>query len=191
MANPNSNSIDVDSSINMNNTQETSSDDEFQSETCSNSDVEDENHRPNNVHPFFSRQMLNSSQSLCSPNNELDNFNGVEYLLATLKSAMGSLEFDKSLVLQSKMAGEINNTSNEIITTIDELKNCLKEHSDKFEKLQKYIIPEIESNLNQSVKSVRRMTRYVKERHPIAYAKGRDKVLHRVSNEDEDVELFL
>lgn len=39
-------------------------------------------------------------------------FNPIEYLIGSLNNALDSLAFDRTLVIQSKMAGELNNSAN-------------------------------------------------------------------------------
>lgn len=111
--------------------------------------------------------------------------NAVEYLMGSLNAAMDSLQFDKSLVIQSKMAGYINNSTNEVLRTIDELEIALQEHIEKYELLKKEIIPEIESNLRNGTKIVKKLTEYVKNEHPVEYSKGRSKVLENLTEEEE------
>lgn len=111
--------------------------------------------------------------------------NAVEYLMGSLNAAMDSLQFDRSLVIQSKMAGNINNSTNEVLKTIDELQMALQEHVKKYDLLKREILPEIESNLRNSTRIVKKLTNYVKNQHPVEYSKGRSKVLENLTEEEE------
>lgn len=112
-------------------------------------------------------------------------FKPIEYLIGSLNSALDSLAFDKTLVIQSKMAGELNNTSNEVLKMIEEIETSLKEHIIKYERLKQEIIPGIESNLKKGNKIADRLTNYVKDVYPVEYSKGRSKVLDNLTEDEE------
>lgn len=121
---------------------------------------------------------------------DFDDFSAVEYLAKAFEDALYSLQYDKALVVQSQMAGEINNTQHEIITLIEELERAIVVQREKYRHLKLNVIPEIQANLKQSTKSINELTKAMKKRYPVEYAKGRDKVLNRVTDEDMDSDLF-
>lgn len=121
---------------------------------------------------------------------DMDDFNPVEYLIKSFEDALNSLQYDKALVLQSQMAGEINNTSHEVAMMIEELEQCIRTQTEKYQRLKLIIIPEIQSNLKQSTASINELTKYMKKNHPVEYARGRDKVLNRITDDDQDTSLF-
>lgn len=121
---------------------------------------------------------------------DLDDFSPVDYLIKSFEDALNSLQYDKALVIQSQMAGEINNTSHEIVRMIEELELCIRTLTNKYQHLKLVIVPEIQSNLKQSTISINELTKYMKKNHPVEYAKGRDKVLNRITDEDQDTDLF-
>lgn len=112
-------------------------------------------------------------------------FNPIEYFIGSLNNALDSLAFDKTLVIQSKMAGELNNSANEVMKIIDEMEFLLKEHIAKYEKLKQEILPEIEGNLRKGTKMANKMTAYVKEVYPVEYSKGRSKILDNLTEDEE------
>lgn len=112
-------------------------------------------------------------------------FNPIEYLIGSLNNALDSLAFDRTLVIQSKMAGELNNSANEVLKIVDEIEFSLKEHTTKYEKLKQEILPEIESNLRRGTKMANKLAAHVKERHPVEYSKGRSKVLDNLTEDEE------
>jgi hypothetical protein len=128
------------------------------------------------------KSILNEKPSLI-PNES--RFNAIEYLANSLKIALDSLEFDKALVIQSKMAGNLNNSTNEVLKTIEELKVALNDHIQRYELLKKEILPEIESNLRNGTKIVKKLTDYVKNEYPVEYSKGRSKVLENLTEDEE------
>ncbi|QPG72920.1 hypothetical protein FOA43_000224 [Brettanomyces nanus] len=114
-------------------------------------------------------------------------FNAVDYLINSLYNSLDSVELDQSLVQQSQISGEMNNTANEISKTIKELKQSLQEHIEKYEKLKKRIIPEIIANLNQSSKISKKLAVKMKTQYPVEYSKSKDKVLNRLTDEEQDL----
>lgn len=112
-------------------------------------------------------------------------FNPIEYLIGSLNNALDSLAFDRTLVIQSKMAGELNNSANEVLKIVDEIDSSLKEHIAKYEKLKQEILPEIELNLRRGTKMANKLTAHVKERYPVEYSKGRSKVLDNLTEDEE------
>lgn len=120
-----------------------------------------------------------------SSQNQEQQFSPIEYLIGSLNNALNSLEYDKSLVIQSKMAGELNNTTNQVLKTIEDLQASLTEQIAKYERLSKEIIPEIEYNLRKATKNAKILTKYVKSTYPIEYSKGRSKVLENLTEDEE------
>ncbi|KAG0680489.1 KxDL motif-containing protein 1 [Pichia californica] len=112
-------------------------------------------------------------------------FNAIEYLIGSLSMALDSLTFDKTLVIQSKMAGELNNSSNDVLKAIEEMEISLKEHIIKYNNLKNNIIPEIESNLRKGTKLANKLTAYVKKEYPIEYSKGKAKILDNLTEDEE------
>lgn len=112
-------------------------------------------------------------------------FNAVEYLVGSLNSALDSLAFDKAIVIQSKMAGEINNSSSEVLKSIKETEDLLKENILKYNKLKNVILPGIEANLSKNAKTAKKITTYMKELYPVEYSKGRSKVLDNLTEDEE------
>ncbi|VEU23804.1 DEKNAAC105031 [Brettanomyces naardenensis] len=114
-------------------------------------------------------------------------FNTVDYLISSLYNSLDSLELDRSLVQQSQISGEMNNVTSKILQTIDELRMCLEEHIAKYEKLKLTIIPEIVSNINQSAKISKGLAEKMKKYYPVEYSKSKDKVLNRITDDQEDI----
>ncbi|GMG19327.1 unnamed protein product [Ambrosiozyma monospora] len=115
------------------------------------------------------------------------NFNAVEYLINSLYNSLDSIELDRALVIQSQLSGKFNNTSNEILALLDEIKESLNEHIEKYERLKKVVIPEIVGNINKSTKLAHKLTQSMKESYPIEYSKSKDKVLNRISDDEENL----
>ncbi|ODV87012.1 hypothetical protein CANARDRAFT_179720, partial [[Candida] arabinofermentans NRRL YB-2248] len=115
------------------------------------------------------------------------NFNAIDYLINSLYGSLNAIELDRSLVLQSQISGELNNTSKEILVLIDELSSKLTDHVTKYENLKTKIIPGLISNLNKSTKMAAKLTHAMKDMYPVEYSKSKDKVLNRVTDEDEDL----
>lgn len=114
-------------------------------------------------------------------------FNGVDYLINSLYNSLDSVQLDRSLVQQSQISGEMNSTTSDILRTIDELERCLKEHIAKYEKLKRQIIPEIVSNISKSARVSSRLRESMKRSYPVEYSKSMDKVVNRITNDEEDL----
>ncbi|GME92729.1 unnamed protein product [Ambrosiozyma monospora] len=115
------------------------------------------------------------------------NFNAVEYLINSLYNSLDSIELDRALVIQSQLSGKFNNTSNEILGLLDEIKESLNDHIEKYERLRKVVMPEIVGNINKSTKLAHKLTQSMKESYPIEYSKSKDKVLNRISDDEENL----
>lgn len=159
--------------------------------TLSDSDSDNDNQHLNDNNNNLERMFTGSSQTMKMEKPSLvpneSTFNGVEYLIGSLTSALDSIEFDKTLVMQSKMAGEIHNISNDVLKTIEEMEFTLKEHIKKYNQLKTEIIPEIESNINKSTKIANKLTKYMKQKYPVEYSKGRSKVLDNLTEDEADL----
>ncbi|AWU73926.1 hypothetical protein CAS74_001724 [Pichia kudriavzevii] len=116
-------------------------------------------------------------------------FNTVDFVLQSLNGALNSIEYDKALVIQSKMAGNLNSTTNDVLRKIERLQEALEEHIVKYRRLKEVIIPQIDRNLQEATKITKRLTRHVKEIYPVEYSKGRSKVLENLTEDEEG--LFL
>lgn len=146
----------------------------------------------NNSEDELVLERLRSSSPIGTTNREKPSlipnesrFNAVEYLINSLNGALDSLAFDKTLVVQSKMAGELNNSSNEVLKTIKNMEDSLKEHILRYNELKNEILPEIESNLQKGTKLANKLTEYVKVNYPVEYSKGRSKILDNLTEEEE------
>ncbi len=113
-------------------------------------------------------------------------FNSVEYLLKSLYNSLESSDLDKSLVQQSQISGEMNSVEQELLKTIRELRDCLGQHLEKYEQLKRDI-PEIIDNLKQSATLSKKYTEKMKKYYPVEYSKSKDKVLNRITNDEEDL----
>lgn len=121
---------------------------------------------------------------------DFDDFDTPGFLLRALEDALNSLQYDQALVVQSQMAGQINNSLLELEKIIPELESSLKQLRESYKQLRNDIVPEIVANLKQSATIIKEITRYMKKHHPVEYAKSRDKVLNRITDEDQDTDLF-
>lgn len=151
-----------------------------------------ENDIENNTEDELVLERLRSSSPIGTTNREKPSlipnesrFNAVEYLINSLNNALDSLAFDKALVVQSKMAGELNNSSNEVLITIKNMEDSLKEHISKYNELRNEILPEIELNLQKGTRLANKLTEYVKTNYPVEYSKGRSKILDNLTEEEE------
>lgn len=116
-------------------------------------------------------------------------FNPIEYLIGSLNEAMSSLESDKTLVVQSKMAGNLNNATSEVLKMISDLQESLEEHIVNYESLKSEVLPELEANLRLGTDLVEKITAYMKDVYPVEYAKGRSKVLENLTEDEEGLYL--
>lgn len=116
-------------------------------------------------------------------------FKSIDFLLASLDSAMNTLEFDKALVIQSQVAGSLNSASSDIQKSIESLEEELKLQIDKYTNLKSRILPGIESNLKKTRKKVKNITSYLQAKYPVEYSKGRSKILENLTEDEEG--LFL
>lgn len=114
-------------------------------------------------------------------------FNAIEYLLGSLESAMNSLKFDKALVIQSQMAGNLNNASNDVLNAITELQDEIKAQIGKYCILKDQILPEIEANLKIGTKKMNKISFYLQSKYPVEYSKGRSKVLENLTEDEEGI----
>lgn len=117
------------------------------------------------------------------------NFNPSDFLFHSLEAAMDSEQYDKALVLQSQMAGNINNASNEVTSTIKCIQEAMETHKMKYTILKDRILNEIEANIKISTAWVEKLTIQLKDKYPIEYSKGRSKVLENLTTDEEG--LFL
>lgn len=141
------------------------------------------------INTTASASVLRREKPSLVPNESNYTFNPIEYMVETLNGALDSLEYDQSLVVQSKMAGELNNSSNEVLKTISELKAAIHEHIAKYELLQKQIIPDIDRNLRKASQQIKQLTALSKAKYPVEYARARAKVLDNVNSDEEGVYL--
>lgn len=114
-------------------------------------------------------------------------FNAIEYLIASLNNSLSAIELDRSVVLQSKVSGELNSTSIELLKMMDELQEKIEDHAERYKRVKKTVIPELTSNLAKSEKLVNSLTRSMKSKFPVEYSKSKDKVLNRITAEEEDL----
>lgn len=132
-------------------------------------------------------QAASNSSSITKDSMLIDGqFNSVDYLIKALYDSLDSVELDKSLVQQSQISGQMNNTSKELLNTIEALEKKLQEHIKKYEQLKK-IVPQIIRNINQSEKLAKKCTEKMKKYYPVEYSKSRDKVLNCITEDEEDL----
>jgi hypothetical protein len=141
------------------------------------------------IHTTASTSTIRREKPSLVPNESTYTFNPTEYLVETLNGALDSLEYDQSLVVQSKMAGELNNSSNEVLKTISDLRNTITEHVAKYELLQKQVLPEIAYNLRKASQRVKQLTTHARETYPVEFARARARVLENITSDEEGVYL--
>ncbi|KAG7881244.1 hypothetical protein KL938_003374 [Ogataea parapolymorpha] len=122
-----------------------------------------------------------------TPVEEQSTFNAVDYLIGSLNSSLDSVQLDRSLMMQSQVSGTINNTMQDLLRTMNEVSEKLENHIKRYEQLKTQIIPELNANLDKNTKLCNKLTKKMKETYPVEYSKSRDKVLNRVTEEDEDL----
>ncbi|KAG7879002.1 hypothetical protein KL905_003603 [Ogataea polymorpha] len=122
-----------------------------------------------------------------TPVEEQSTFNAVDYLIGSLNNSLDSVQLDRSLMMQSQVSGTINNTMQDLLRTMDEVSEKLENHIKRYEQLKTQIIPELNANLDKNTKLCNKLTKKIKETYPVEYSKSRDKVLNRVTEEDEDL----
>ncbi|ESX02966.1 hypothetical protein KL918_002260 [Ogataea parapolymorpha] len=122
-----------------------------------------------------------------TPVEEQSTFNAVDYLIGSLNSSLDSVQLDRSLMMQSQVSGTINNTMQDLLRTMNEVSEKLENHIKRYEQLKTQIIPELNANLDKNTKLCNKLTKKIKETYPVEYSKSRDKVLNRVTEEDEDL----
>lgn len=116
-------------------------------------------------------------------------FDSIDYLLSGLESAMNSLEFDKALVIQSQVAGNLNSTSSDIQKSIESLQTELQLQIERYSTLKTILLPQIEANIKKSAKRIDKITLYLKSKYPVEYSKSRSKILENLTEDEEG--LFL
>lgn len=116
-------------------------------------------------------------------------FDSIDFLLSGLESAMNSLEFDKALVIQSQVAGNLNSTSSDIQKSIESLQTELQLQIERYSTLKTILLPRIEANIKKSAKRIDKITLYLKSKYPVEYSKGRSKILENLTEDEEG--LFL
>ncbi|KAG7827703.1 hypothetical protein KL920_004466 [Ogataea angusta] len=122
-----------------------------------------------------------------TPVEERSTFNAVDYLIGSLNSSLDSVKLDRSLMMQSQVSGTINNTMQELLRTMNEVSEKLEKHIKRYEQLKTQIIPELSANLAKNTKLCNKLTKNMKDTYPVEYSKSRDKVLNRVTEEEEDL----
>lgn len=121
------------------------------------------------------------------PDNQQSRFDAVEYFLQSINASLSTLELDKSIVLQSQLSGLLNDKSKLLALKIDELQDFLSEYKARISEYQSKTIPSLVSGLHSSEKRILRLNHYMKKNHPIEYQKSKDKVLNRITDEDDDL----
>ncbi|TID29639.1 hypothetical protein CANINC_001758 [Pichia inconspicua] len=116
-------------------------------------------------------------------------FDSIDFLLSGLESAMNSLEFDKALVIQSQVAGNLNSTSSDIQKSIESLQTELQLQIERYSTLKTILLPQIDANIKKSAKRIDKITLYLKSKYPVEYSKGRSKILENLTEDEEG--LFL
>ncbi|KAG7695520.1 hypothetical protein KL930_003518 [Ogataea haglerorum] len=122
-----------------------------------------------------------------TPAEERSTFSAVDYLIGSLNSSLDSVQLDRSLMMQSQVSGTINNTMQDLLRTMNEVSEKLENHIKRYEQLRTQIIPELSANLAKNTKLCNKLTKKMKDTYPVEYSKSRDKVLNRVTEEDEDL----
>lgn len=116
-------------------------------------------------------------------------FDSIDFLLSGLESAMNSLEFDKALVIQSQVAGNLNSTSSDIQKSIESLQTELQLQIERYSTLKTILLPQIDANIKKSAKRIDKITLYLKSKYPVEYSKSRSKILENLTEDEEG--LFL
>ncbi|KAG7787878.1 hypothetical protein KL910_003432 [Ogataea haglerorum] len=122
-----------------------------------------------------------------TPAEERPTFSAVDYLIGSLNSSLDSVQLDRSLMMQSQVSGTINNTMQDLLRTMNEVSEKLENHIKRYEQLRTQIIPELSANLAKNTKLCNKLTKKMKDTYPVEYSKSRDKVLNRVTEEEEDL----
>ncbi|KAG7695850.1 hypothetical protein KL933_002565 [Ogataea haglerorum] len=122
-----------------------------------------------------------------TPAEERSTFSAVDYLIGSLNSSLDSVQLDRSLMMQSQVSGTINNTMQDLLRTMNEVSEKLENHIKRYEQLRTQIIPELSANLAKNTKLCNKLTKKMKDTYPVEYSKSRDKVLNRVTEEEEDL----
>ncbi|KAG7801161.1 hypothetical protein KL944_003568 [Ogataea haglerorum] len=122
-----------------------------------------------------------------TPAEERSTFSAVDYLIGSLNSSLDSVQLDRSLMMQSQVSGTINNTMQDLLRTMNEVSEKLENHIRRYEQLRTQIIPELSANLAKNTKLCNKLTKKMKDTYPVEYSKSRDKVLNRVTEEEEDL----
>ncbi|CDK29438.1 unnamed protein product [Kuraishia capsulata CBS 1993] len=120
-------------------------------------------------------------------NTQNTSFHPVEYLLGSLESALSSIDLDRSIVLQSQISGELNNTSKELLKMMEVLEQRIRSHMANFDRLKNNTIPELAANISKAEKKATKLTKVLKDQYPIEYSKSLDKVLNRITKDDENL----
>ncbi|KAH3670525.1 hypothetical protein OGAPHI_001040 [Ogataea philodendri] len=122
-----------------------------------------------------------------APIEERSTFNAIEYLISSLDNSLDSVHLDRSLMVQSQVSGAINSTMQDVLRTIDEVSAKMETHIKRYEQLKTQIVPELSSNIAKNTKLCQKLSARLKETYPVEFSKSRDKVLNRVTDEDEDL----
>ncbi|ODV95417.1 hypothetical protein PACTADRAFT_50143 [Pachysolen tannophilus NRRL Y-2460] len=128
-----------------------------------------------------------NENEISNGNSGREEFDPVSYLIFSLQNSLNSIEMDKSIVKQSQLSGELNNKTKELLKSYKESQEKLKEFIVQFGHFKNEIIPNLEKDLAWSENKVKKLNKKLREHYPIEYEKSKDKVLNRITNDEEDL----